>query len=203
VLGDIAQGTTPWAATSWADLLRHLGKPDAAITELDVGYRVPRQILDFASLLLPSIAPGLMPARSLRADPAALTVTQLAAGELPAQVVAACAAALAAPGSVAVICADPQADEVAAALGAAGLPSGILGAVLPGVDPGTAGRLTIVPVTLAKGLEFDHVVLVEPGRIAAGEAFGLRRLYVALTRAVSRLTVLYAEPIPSALRYVP
>jgi DNA helicase IV len=215
VLGDIAQGTTPWAATSWPDLLRHLGKPDAAITELDVGYRVPRQILDFASSLLPSIAPGLTPARSLRADPAALTVTQLVAGELPARVAAACAAALSAPGSVAVICADPQADEVATALGAAGLPFGILrtvlpehtvlpqDTVLPGEGPGTAGRLTIVPVTLAKGLEFDHVVLVEPGRIATGEAFGLRRLYVALTRAVSHLTVLYAEPIPSALRYVP
>jgi DNA helicase IV len=215
VLGDIAQGTTPWAASSWPDLLRHLGKPDAAITELDVGYRVPRQILDFASSLLPSIAPGLTPARSLRADPAALTVTQMVAGELPARVADACAAALSAPGSVAVICADPQAGEVPTALGAAGLPFGILGTVLPedtvlpahtvlpGEGPGTAGRLTIVPVTLAKGLEFDHVVLVEPGRIAAGEAFGLRRLYVALTRAVSRLTVLYAEPIPSALRYVP
>jgi DNA helicase IV len=203
VLGDIAQGTTPWAATSWADLLRHLGKPDAAVRELDVGYRVPRQILDFASRLLPSIAPGLTPARSLRADPAALTVAHVAAGELPVRVAAACAAALSSPGSVAVICADPQVGEVAAALGAAELPFGVLGAELPEGEPGTDGRLTIVPVTLAKGLEFDHVVLVEPSRIASGEAFGLRRLYVALTRAVSRLTVLYAEPIPSALRYVP
>ena len=62
-----------------------------------------------------------------------------------------------------------------------------------------ADRLTLVPVTLAKGLEFDHVVLVEPGRIATGEAYGLRRLYVALTRAVSRLTVFHAEPLPAEL----
>jgi hypothetical protein len=185
---------------------------------------VPRQILDFASLLLPSIAPGLTPARSLRADPAALTVTRVAGGELPARVMAACAAALSAPGSVAVICADDQVGEVTAALSAAGRPAvssfEVLGAALPAGHPavgraaaagagggsaggaGMAGRLTIVPVTLAKGLEFDHVVLVEPGRIASGEAFGLRRLYVALTRAVSRLTVLYVEPIPGALRYV-
>ena len=59
VLGDIAQGTTPWAATSWPELLAHLGKPGAAVRELDVGYRVPRQILDYASRLLPAIAPGL------------------------------------------------------------------------------------------------------------------------------------------------
>jgi DNA helicase IV len=209
VLGDIAQGTTPWSATSWSDLLGHLGKPDAAFRELDVGYRVPRQILDFASQLLPSIAPGLTPARSLRADPAALTVAAVPAGELPARVAAACEAALRLPGSVAVICADPQAGEVASALGAAGLPFGTLGVAPQGNGPGgdptavSGQRLTIVPVTLAKGLEFDHVVLLEPSQIAAGEAFGLRRLYVALTRAVSRLTVLYVEPIPSALRYVP
>jgi superfamily I DNA/RNA helicase len=62
-----------------------------------------------------------------------------------------------------------------------------------------ADRLTLVPVTLAKGLEFDHVILVEPARIATGEAYGLRRLYVALTRAVSRLTVFHAEPLPAEL----
>ena len=56
-----------------------------------------------------------------------------------------------------------------------------------------------MPVTLAKGLEFDHVIVVEPARIAAAEARGLQRLYVALTRAVSRLTVLHSEPLPVPL----
>jgi DNA helicase IV len=42
-------------------------------------------------------------------------------------------------------------------------------------------------------------MLVEPARIAAGEAYGLRRLYVALTRAVSRLTVFHVEPLPAEL----
>ena len=200
VLGDIAQGTTPWAATSWPELLKHLGKPDAAVRELDVGYRVPRQILDFASRLLPSIAPGLAPARSLRADPAALSVVQVAEGELGAWVAAGCATALERPGSVAVICADAQVPEVSTALAAAGLACSVLGAPesSAGEMPGD-GRLAIVPVTLAKGLEFDHVVLVEPGRIATGEAYGLRRLYVALTRAVSRLTVFHAEALPAEL----
>lgn len=57
-----------------------------------------------------------------------------------------------------------------------------------------------MPVTPAKGLEFDHVIVVEPGWIAAAESRGLQRLYVALTRAVSRLTVLHAEPLPEPLR---
>jgi DNA helicase IV len=198
VLGDIAQGTTPWAATSWPALLSHLGKPDAPVRELDVGYRVPRQILDFASRLLPSIAPDLAPAQSLRADPNALTVIPVTSAELGARVAASGAAALDRPGSVAVICADAHVTETAAALSAAGLGFSVLGS--PG-EPGaqSAARLTLVPVTLAKGLEFDQVILVEPARIATGEAYGLRRLYVALTRAVSRLTVFHAEPLPAEL----
>jgi DNA helicase IV len=208
VLGDLAQGTTPWAATSWPVLLEHLGKPHAPVRELDVGYRVPRQILDYASRLLPSIAPGLRPAQSLRTDAEALAVESVPAGSFGSQLASACARALELPGSVAVICADAQVGEVRVELLAAGLAFGVLGAEpaegVFGAESAEGGvRLTIVPVTLAKGLEFDHVVLAEPGRIAAGEAHGLRRLYVALTRAVSRLTVLHGEPLPAELRSVP
>ena len=196
VLGDLAQGTTPWAAGSWPVLLSHLGKSQAAVRELDVGYRVPRQILDYASRLLPAIAPELSPASSLREDPGSLDVVQVPDDELSAWLTMVCVDALTAPGSVAVICADAQVVAVSRAMEAGGLAFG----VLDGDPEPDGGRLTVVPVTLAKGLEFDHVVLVEPARIATGEAYGLRRLYVALTRAVSRLTVLHAEPLPAALR---
>ncbi len=70
-------------------------------------------------------------------------------------------------------------------------------AVLEGAATGEL--ITLVPVTLAKGLEFDQVIVYEPAQIASAEARGLHRLYVALTRAVSRLTVLHAEPLPAAL----
>ena len=63
-------------------------------------------------------------------------------------------------------------------------------------------RVDLVPATLAKGLEFDHVVLLEPAAIVAGEpdeVTGLRRLYVCLTRAVTSLVVLHAQPLPAAL----
>ncbi|MBV9383376.1 MAG: AAA family ATPase [Streptosporangiaceae bacterium] len=196
VLGDLAQGTTPWAAGSWPVLLAHLGKPDAAVRELGVGYRVPRQILDYASRLLPAIAPGLRPASSLREDPGALDVLRVPGNEVSARLAAVCAQALTAPGSIAIICADAQGAGVARALRAGGLACSVLDG-----DPGPGDtRLTVVPVTLAKGLEFDHVILVEPARIAAGESYGLRRLYVALTRAVSRLTVLHSEPLPVLIR---
>lgn len=100
---------------------------------------------------------------------------------------------------MAIICADVQVAEVSAALRAAGLAFSVLGSET--VDG--ESRLAVVPVTLAKGLEFDQVVLAEPSLIVSGEAHGMRRLYVALTRAVSRLTVLHAEPLPNELCYVP
>jgi hypothetical protein len=161
------------------------------VRELSVGYRVPRQILDYASALLSVIAPELRPASSLRADPGALEVVSTPAAELGQAVVLACARACAQPGSVGLIAADPQVRLLAGALDGAGLAYG---------DPGSDTRLTLVPVTLAKGLEYDHVIVVEPARIAGAETRGLHRLYVALTRAVSRLTVLHAEPLPAPLR---
>jgi DNA helicase IV len=194
VLGDIAQGTTPWATSSWPELLTHLGKQDAGLRILDTGYRVPRQILDYASRLLGYIAPGLTPASSVRQDAGALVITAAAGDALPGAVTATCRDALQRPGSAAVIAADDQVPALSGILHRAGLAH----AVLDGASE--SQQLTLVPVTLAKGLEFDQVIVVEPGRIAAAESRGLQRLYVALTRAVSRLTVLHAEPLPAPLR---
>jgi superfamily I DNA/RNA helicase len=59
--------------------------------------------------------------------------------------------------------------------------------------------VTLVPVSLVKGLELDAVVVVEPARIVAEEAQGLRALYVALTRATKALAVVHADPMPEAL----
>lgn len=61
-------------------------------------------------------------------------------------------------------------------------------------EPGA--RVTVVPASLVKGLEYDHVVAVEPAAIAEAEARGLHRLYVVLTRAVSRLEVVHGRPLP-------
>jgi DNA helicase IV len=193
VLGDLAQATAPAAEASWLRLLAHLGKPEAGMQVLDTGYRVPRQILDFASLLLPALAPGLAPARSLRQDPGSLTVTPVTPRALPGLLATVCGQALARPGSAAVIASDEQVAALHRALGTAGIGH----QVLDGAE--ADGRLILLPVTLAKGLEFDDVIVVEPARIAA-QPRGLHRLYVALTRAVSRLTVLHTEPLPGPLR---
>jgi DNA helicase IV len=200
VLGDLAQGTTPYAAASWPELLGHLGKPDASLRVLEVGYRVPRQILDFAARLLSQIAPGepsLSRPISLRHEPGSLDVVPAGEEGLDPSLRKACAAAIQRPGSIAVITADQRVAALSGGLRAAGLRH----AVLDGAQ--AEDRVTVVPVTLAKGLEFDQVIVVEPAEIAAAGHRGAQRLYVALTRAVSRLTVLHAQPLPASLREAP
>ncbi|MFE6749944.1 HelD family protein [Kitasatospora purpeofusca] len=197
VLGDLAQGTTPWATASWPEALHHLGKPAAHIEELTKGFRVPEEVIAYASRLLPSIAPGLAPAGSVREAPGSLTVRRVDPEERTDAVVAACRRALDREGSTGLIAADARVPLLAEALTAAGLPH-----LAPGAETSAEARLTLVPASLAKGLEYDYVVLDEPAAVVAGEPderTGLRRLYVALTRAVSGLEVLHAEPLPTQL----
>ncbi|MFF3289305.1 HelD family protein [Streptomyces sp. NPDC003023] len=196
VLGDLAQGTTPWATASWADALTHLGKPDAVVEELTAGFRVPREVIAYASRLLPHMSPGLAAVSSVRETPGSLAVRPVA-DDLDAAVVAACAESLRHEGSIGLIAADARVPALAAALAEAGMPH-----LSPGEETTAESRLTLVPASLAKGLEYDYVVLEEPSAIVAAEPdlrTGLRRLYVALTRAVSGLTILHARPLPPEL----
>ncbi|MER5303151.1 HelD family protein [Streptomyces lasiicapitis] len=195
VLGDLAQGTTPWATPSWAEALTHLGKADAVVEELTAGFRVPREVIAYASRLLPSIAPDLTEVSSVRESPGSLAVRHVA--DPTEAVLAACTESLRNEGSVGLIAADARVPALAEALRAAGLPH-----LDPGEETTPDTRLTLVPASLAKGLEYDYVVLDEPAAVLAGEPderTGLRRLYVALTRAVSGLTVIHSTPLPEAL----
>ncbi|MFF8290887.1 HelD family protein [Streptomyces sp. NPDC016309] len=197
VLGDLAQGTTPWATASWAEALAHLGKPDAVVEELTAGFRVPREVIAYASRLLPHMSPGLAPVRSVRESPGSLEIVPCRAEDLAASVVAACRAALRHEGSIGLIAADARVPVLADALRGAGLAW-----LAPGEETTAESRLTLVPASLAKGLEYDYVVLDEPAAVVDGEPderTGLRRLYVALTRAVSGLTLLHAAPLPPEL----
>jgi DNA helicase IV len=194
VLGDLAQGTTPWATRSWQEALAHLGKPDGVVEELTAGFRVPTDVITYASRLLPHIAPELTPVRSIRENPGLFEVRPVTGD---ADVVAACRELLRREGSLGLSAADARVPALAEALERAGL------AYLdPGRETTPDVRLTLVPASLAKGLEYDYVVLDEPRAVVDGEPderTGLRRLYVALTRAVSGLVVTHAGPLPPQL----
>ncbi|MFD3575252.1 HelD family protein [Streptomyces sp. NPDC058644] len=195
VLGDLAQGTTPWATRSWEQALEHLGKGDAVVEELTAGFRVPREVIAYASRLLPSIAPGLAEVKSVRESAGSLVVRRVA--DLDAASLAACVESLRQEGSIGLIAADARVPALAEALDAAGMTY-----LSPGEETTPDTRLTLVPASLAKGLEYDYVVLDEPAAVVDGEPderTGLRRLYVALTRAVSGLTVVHAAELPEQL----
>jgi DNA helicase IV len=187
VLGDLAQGTTPWAAADWASSLAHLGKPGTTVVPLTTGFRVPEAIIDLANRLLPALDVDVPAGISLRRD--GMLRIQVA-HDLERETVNAVQAALEHDGSVGVIAADSEIPGLVVALTAAGIE----------VDgPTNEARVTLMPATLAKGLEYDHVIVPEPAAIVAAEPRGLHRLYVVLTRAVSRLDVLHSRPLPAVL----
>jgi DNA helicase IV len=211
VLGDLAQATTPWATRSWQESLAHLGHSDAAIEELVAGFRVPGTVIDFAARLLPEIAPALKPPHSVRQHRGELDLRPTA--DVHRELPEAITQAVRNEGTVGVIVADAALPGVRKLLDDRQLGYEVLGedpeifdasGDLPASDPEVAPRLQpiLVPAALAKGLEFDHVVLLEPADIVAGEpdqVTGLRRLYVCLTRAVTSLIVVYAAELPAAL----
>ena len=198
VLGDIAQGTTPWSTGSWTESLRHLGKPEGVVSELRRGFRVPATVIDFAARLLPLAAPGLAAPLSVRDNPGWLDVARVEPSDLLAVTAGRVGRLRTLEGSIGVIVPDARVAEVSAALTADGIEHGTLGASHGDVDH----QVDVVPATVAKGLEFDHVLVLEPAEIAAAEPderTGLRRLYVVLTRAVSDLTVVHAQALPDPL----
>ncbi len=198
VVGDIGQATGPWAATDWEGVLAHLPdrRPPRHI-ELTVGYRIPASIMGPAVAVLGASAPWLTPPLAVRPgeDPPEF-VRVLEPSGLGAEVVAASVRASAAvnPGNVAVIVPRSLVEAVAEAFETAGVDYGR--ATRRGLDH----RVTLVPVDLAKGLELDAAVVVEPAAIVDEEPAGLRSLYVALTRATQRLSVVHARGLPEPLR---
>src|SRR5919201_554362 len=183
ILGDIAQATGPIAYARWNELLPYVPDGDRAqIEELRHAYRVPREIMAAALPLLERIAPEVEPPLAYRvgAEP-----PRLVRAEEPLRAAYEEAARLAEDeGLLAVI--------VPASLGGAGS-SALFDET----------RIAVLTPREAKGMEFDHVIVVEPAQIVeeAAEGQGLRELYVALTRPTRTLILVHSRPLPKELRW--
>jgi DNA helicase IV len=197
VVGDIAQATGAWAHAGWDEVLSQL--PDRRpprTAELTIGYRLPAPTMALAARVLARAAPELTPPTSVRQDgDPPIFLTAPSSGELAPRVVAAALGERDAVGvgNVAVICPESLVDPVCAAFDAAGVEYG------RAARHGLEEPITVVPVALVKGLELDASVVVEPAAIVDEEAQGLRALYVALTRATKRLTIVHSWPLPDVL----
>lgn len=196
VVGDLAQATGEWAPSDWDDVTRHLpsARP-SRVVGLSVGYRIPAQIMALADRVMEVATPGLRPPQAIRDGGTPPRFVAVDPGRVGPAVADAVAELLAdEPGaSVAVIAPDAGVEALSAALDEAGVQHSH--ATTSGLDE----QVTIVPVSLAKGLEIDCVVVVEPAEIVASERQGMRALYVALTRPTQRLVIVHGEPLPAAL----
>jgi DNA helicase IV len=176
ILGDVAQATGAIRYSRWDEVLPHLPRgEEATIEELLHAYRVPREIMELALPLLDTIAPDVAVPISYRTGADAPTVRRVEQEHLLAE-------------------AYREAERLAES-------EGLLAVIVPEELVGDVPQDDLwnsVPVLTpreSKGLEFDHVVVVEPALIE------LRELYVALSRPTKTLVVVHARDLPAELRY--
>ena len=194
LVGDFGQSSKPGALQDWDAVRAQLpGDEPARVVTLTVNYRTPSEIMTLADRVVTAAAPGVEPARSVRST-----------GRPPQFVAAADGADLVTVaadvarnghgdrGTTAVIAPRALHDDLVSLLTDVGAVAGSADAV--------DAPVAVVDASDAKGLEFDHVVVVEPGRLVSADAAGLRLLYTALTRATQTLTVAHAAPLPDALQ---
>jgi DNA helicase IV len=191
VLGDLAQSTAPAGHTHWSDVAAQLAPAgDASIEQLTIGYRVPGPILEMANRLLPATGVVVGASRSARLD-----------GEPPHVVFGTESHTVAAA-----VAADKRRHPLTGVIVPRERFAGIVAALeehgLTAVDRLTDLGPHDVPLFAAadaKGLEFDAVVVVDPTAILGNSPIGARLLYVAMTRAVQRLTLVTDGPLPAVL----
>jgi DNA helicase IV len=196
VVGDVAQTGSPAGARSWKQMLTPLVGSRWRQERLTVNYRTPAEIMTVAAAVLASVAPDERPPDSVRSEGVPPRAIRVAPGsDFAAQVARAVRADLAelggpAGGRLAVIAPDERVAAVTAAL-----PEAVGGDRAESLDAAAA----LLSVSQAKGLEFDRVVLADPAGIVAQSANGGHDLYVAITRATHRLTVIHPGDLPEFL----
>lgn len=197
VLGDLAQATGPHTYTDWdrlGTLLSDHG--DCRLAELNTSYRVPAEIMDFAAPLARVIAPTLpYPAAVREAGSEAVSLVETGPDALMGETVTRVRHLIGTTDgqslrSVAVVVPDESdwADEIDHRLTETG-----------GFTAEQRQAVSVLPASQAKGMEFDHVLVVEPSVISGQEPAGLRLLYIALTRSTQSLTIMHSVPLPSVL----
>jgi DNA helicase IV len=195
IVGDVAQTGDLAGSASWHDALDEYLPERWRLAPLTVNYRTPAEVMGVAAAVLAAIDPAAQPPRSVRESGHRPWHLQAAPGELAASVAQAAAslAEQAGEGKLAVIVPDELADELGSVVAAA-LPGTAIGA-----DPDLTSPAVVLTVRQAKGLEFDCVLIAEPGRLLAASPRGLNDLYVALTRATQQVGIVHAGELPAVL----
>jgi DNA helicase IV len=192
LVGDFGQASRPGSASGWNEVLSlvptHAGARNVV---LHVNYRTPLEIMAVAARVLAAASPEIDVSESVRSTGRMPEFVATTADRLVGEVATRAREAVGRPGTKAVIAPPHRHDALVDALRD-------LGAVAGSAEAIDAPIAVLGPVE-AKGLEFDDVVVVEPSELVGPDRRGLRLLYVTLTRATQRLTVVHAAPLPEAL----
>jgi DNA helicase IV len=192
LVGDPGQASRPGALASWSDVLGHLPQhTNARFVTLTINYRTPSEVMDVAARLLAVAAPMVEPSRSVRSTGEEPKFVMTPPERLLDEAADHVRAALERTGTLAVIAPAALHGDIIhrlADIGASSEASEALDAVVAVLEPAEA-----------KGLEFDHVVVVEPAELVTADRAGLRLLYVTITRTTKTLTVVHAQPLPEGL----
>ncbi|MEU9654672.1 ATP-dependent DNA helicase [Streptomyces sp. NPDC048110] len=181
LVGDPAQTAEAAGVGSWSKILAPYVEDRWEHTRLGVNYRTPAEIMDLAAAVVRAEDPSFAPPSSVRSTGVRPWIR--ATADLPAAVAEAARELTPEEGRLAVI-APRELHRVLAPR---------LDGVTAGAEPDLTHRVVLLDPRQSKGLEFDSVLVVEPGR------YGTSDLYVALTRATQHLGVLHSEPLPKGL----
>ncbi|MDH2430533.1 AAA family ATPase [Sphaerisporangium sp. TRM90804] len=191
VVGDIAQTGSAAGAASWAEVLDPYARGRWREESLTVNYRTPVELMTVAADVLALVGPSLKAPESVRETGVRPWARQISG---PREIGGVVTGEIVPDGRLVVIVPASRAEELGAAV-----TSTVPGAV---AGPG-AGALeapvAVLTVAEAKGLEFDAVIVAEPGEILAESPRGAGDLYVALTRATRRLGIVHTGELPAVL----
>ena len=195
LMGDLAQATGPWVHSSWNAIADFVNKPIERMDELEFGYRVPKQVFEYASKVLSHINPQLKSPRLVR-EVAESPIVKISDDydELIDQLIEDLEDLTDSTTHTGLIVGDKQVEPIIEALTNAGIAFSLLENNSP------IEGLNLVPVSRQKGLEFDDVILVDPQEIIDIPEIGLRQLYVAVTRSLRGLTMYVTGELPIQLR---
>ncbi|GAA3589134.1 DNA/RNA helicase domain-containing protein [Kribbella ginsengisoli] len=196
LVGDVAQTGSEAGTGSWAEVLDRYAPKRWRTEELTVNYRTPAQIMAVAADVLAAINPSLTPPTSVRETGAAPWSQVVAPEAFDSALVEAVLAEQEAVGDGRLAVIVPSSRHAAL--------TALLAAKVPGIaygpDPSVLDATTVVlDVAQSKGLEFDGVLIADPGAIIADSGRGLSDLYVAVTRSTRRLGVLASGELPAVL----
>lgn len=173
VVGDAAQASWPDAAEAALAREQAFGSQVRSLFHMDTNYRNAREIFDYAADVILAEVPGADIPQAVRETGIAPITTTVAAEGITTAVVDAVELLLReVEGSVAVISPARWSASLRSVIG------------------DSTARVSVVDPMSAKGLEYDATVIVDPAQITAESPGGIRVLYVALTRAAHRMTIL-------------